>query len=70
MDIEKLKAEMPKIAEELGRLMVKDGLTAFTDLGLTFEQAMPSVAITYHTKDGDSLKVSLSIEDPDADDED
>jgi hypothetical protein len=67
MDLQKLAEAMPNIATKLGEMMVKDGLGAFQKLGLTLDDASPSVAMSFTTKDGDRLRVSLAIEKPDAD---
>ncbi|RKK02399.1 hypothetical protein EBE87_26815 [Pseudoroseomonas wenyumeiae] len=68
MDLQKLAEAMPGIATKLGELMVKDGLGMFQQLGLTFDDAMPSAGLSFTTRDGDRLRVTLAIEKPDDDD--
>jgi hypothetical protein len=68
MDLQQLAEAMPGTATKLGELMVKDGLGMFQQMGLTLDDATPSVAMTFTPKDGgEPLRVTLSIEKPDAD---
>jgi len=63
MDLEALKAGMPKIAENLARMMVDDALRMHTELGCEINEAWPSVSIAYQPTDGSpTFKVTLSIE--------
>ena len=69
MDIDRLKEALPDIGEALVKLMLSDGFRVCDELGLTLDEVSPSVALTYSTKDGQPLSVRLSIEIPEADED-
>jgi hypothetical protein len=62
MDMDKLIAAMPGIAEKLGVMMATEALPMLISTGLSLETASPSVSISFATKD-ENIKVTLSIGD-------
>ena len=61
MEFETLKGRLPKIGERLVEEMQR-ALDAFTHSEMTFDEATPSISITYQTPEHGALKFTLSIE--------
>lgn len=69
-DIEKLKAEMPGIADTLGDRMVSDALSSMQQSCMMLADGMPSVSGVFEgLVEGRKLKITMSIEDADKEDD-
>lgn len=65
MTLDDLKEAMPDIATKLGAMMVQEGIGTFQAMGLTLDDAEPSVSMTIQPKDGSAaVKITLTIEAP------
>lgn len=62
MDIKKLIADMPGMAEKLGKMMVDDALGAYQDGTMSLDEATPSVSISYVAGGKRFFKLTLSFE--------
>lgn len=58
IDWEALRSDLPRITEQLVDMMTEDAIPAVRDGVL----AWPAVEIAYTTKDGETFKVRLSID--------
>jgi hypothetical protein len=67
-DLAAIKAAVPEWATKLAEMMVNDAFRMYEEAGISFEDALPTVAAVYELKNGLCIKVLLGFEMPDDED--
>lgn len=62
IDWDALRADMPRIVDQLRVMMTEDAIPAMTAGPLSDIEAWPAVEISYTMKSGEHFKVRLSID--------